>query len=98
MSFCRISEYAWISLPPDFKGDPSKNIWGKSVDERTQGRWLVEGYQRAMSEWPWMGVMFVWNLNYQSIVGQGDEKWGFGYLRPDYTGRPAFAALAAMPK
>src|SRR6266542_3148139 len=55
-----ISEYAWISLPPDFKGDPSKNIWGKSVDEQTQARYLVEGYERAMSEWPWMGVMAVW--------------------------------------
>src|SRR5207237_9999156 len=48
-----ISEFAWISLPPDFKGDPSKNIWGKSVDEETQGRWLVEGYERAAAEWPW---------------------------------------------
>jgi len=32
------------------------------------------------------------------VVGQSDEKWGFGYLRGDYTPRPAYTALAAMPK
>ena len=56
------SAVAMSMLPPDFKGDPRKNIWGKSVDAETQGRYLVEGYERARAEWPWMGVMFVWHL------------------------------------
>src|SRR5207237_8250612 len=38
-----ISEYAWISLPPDFKGDLSKHIWGRSVDEETLAHSPVEG-------------------------------------------------------
>ena len=40
----------------------------------------------------------VWNLNYQMAVPQTDEKWGFAVLRADFSPRPAFSALASMPK
>jgi O-antigen ligase len=87
-----ISEYAWISLPPDFKGDPSKNIWGKSVDEVTQGRYLVEGYERARSEWPWMGVMFVWHLRNPDGSPLEPATY-FSILNQDFSPRPAYNAL-----
>jgi hypothetical protein len=47
---------------------------------------------------PYVGGMMVWNLNFQIAVPQTDEKWGFAVLHPDWSGRPAFLALAAMPK
>jgi hypothetical protein len=31
-------------------------------------------------------------------VPQTDEKWGFGIIRSDWSGRPAYNALAQMPK
>ncbi|MGI8856512.1 MAG: hypothetical protein ACR2JW_12235 [Thermomicrobiales bacterium] len=37
--------------------------------------------------------MFVWNLNFQVTSGAGDEKSGYGVLRPDWSPRPAFLAL-----
>ncbi len=92
-----ISEYAWISLPPDFKGDPAKNIWGKSVDEQTQGRWLVEGYQRARTEWPWMGVMFVWYLRQPDPIPNEPANY-FAIVRDDFSPRPAYTALQQYSK
>jgi hypothetical protein len=42
--------------------------------------------------------MMVWNLNYQLAVPQSDEKWGFSLPRDDWTGRPAYHALAELAK
>jgi hypothetical protein len=46
----------------------------------------------------YVGAMFVWNLNFQTVVGPTDEKWGFGVIRGDWSPRPAYSALAALPK
>ncbi len=77
---------------------PPTYSYAQSITEQQQADWTVRLFQYTKQNYPWMGVMLVWNLNYQSIVPQSDEKWGFGYLRPDYSPRPAFSALAAMPK
>jgi hypothetical protein len=42
--------------------------------------------------------MFQFNLNFQMSVPQTDEKWGFGIVRADYGGRPAYFSLLGMPK
>jgi hypothetical protein len=44
--------------------------------------------------------MMLWNLNYQTIPGisSGDEKYGWGVLRPDFSSRPAYEAIKNMPK
>jgi hypothetical protein len=67
------------------------------ISEDTQARFLVQAVQIARST-PYIGALFVWNLNYQVVVPQTDEKWGFGVLRSDWSGRPAWGALANMPK
>jgi polysaccharide biosynthesis protein PslG len=87
-----ISEYAWLSMPADFPGDPNRNIWGENVDEATQARWLVEGYERARREWPWMGVMSVWYFREPDFRPDEPAHY-FTIVRPDYTPRPAYNAL-----
>ena len=52
----------------------------------------------ALSRQPYIGGVMVWNLNYQIAVPQTDEKWGFAVLHADWSARPAFQALASMPK
>ncbi len=71
---------------------------GWTVSDQQQATYLVALFQYARSNYPWLGAIFVWNLNFQAVVPQTDEKWGFGVLNPDYTARPAYNALAAMPK
>ncbi len=67
------------------------------ISEDAQARFLVQALQIARQT-PYIGGVMVWNLNYQVVVPQNDEKWGFAILRSDWSGRPAFFALSAMPK
>lgn len=103
-----ISEYGWISYPDnlqqtlglndaDWAAFDARNIWRDSVDEQTQARYLVEGYQRARSEWPWMGVMFVWNLRNPDANPLEPASY-FTILNPDFTPRPAYTALQEYSK
>ena len=77
---------------------PASYAYAQSITEQQQADWTVRLFKYAKANYPWMGTMFIWNLNYQAVVGQTDEKWGFGYLRGDYSPRPAYTALATMPK
>ncbi len=67
------------------------------VSEDAQARFLVGALQRAR-ETAYVGAMVVWNLNFQQAVAQTDEKWGFGLLRSDLSPRPAYNAIAGLPK
>jgi hypothetical protein len=67
------------------------------ISEDAQARFLVQAMQIARQT-PYIGGVMVWNLNFQMVVPQTDEKWGFAVLRSDFSPRPAFSALAAMPK
>ena len=65
---------------------------------RTPRRAFWSRPSRSPARRRYIGGVIVWNLNYQMIVPQTDEKWGFAVLRADFTPRPAFSALASMPK
>ncbi len=71
---------------------------GWAVSEQTQATDLVGLFQYARTNYPWMGAIFVWNLNFPVVRSQSNEVWGFGVVRPDYSPRPAYTALAAMAK
>ena len=68
-----------------------------SISEDTQARFLVQAVEMARQT-SYVGGLMIWNLNYQVAVPQSDEKWGFGVLRSDWSGRPAYFALTNMPK
>jgi hypothetical protein len=65
--------------------------------EGEQAQFLVDAFGLARS-WGWAGPMFVWNLNFAPVAGNGDEKAAFGLVRGDWSPRPAFEALRAMKK
>jgi polysaccharide biosynthesis protein PslG len=67
------------------------------ISEDAQARFLVQAFQIARQT-PYIGGVMVWNLNYQMAVPQTNEKWGFAVMRADWSPRPAFLALASMPK
>ncbi len=89
------AEYAWISLPADWTGRPS--IWGDSVSEEVQARYLVDGYVRARAEWPWLSTMFVWAFKWPASAPRDprDPTPYFAIVQPDYRPRPAYHALAS---
>jgi hypothetical protein len=70
------------------------------VSERQQADYTVRAFEYANRNWPWLGVMFLWNLNYAAIPGiaPSDEKYGWSVLRADGSARPVFDAVKSMPK
>ncbi|UCG23380.1 MAG: O-antigen ligase family protein, partial [Chloroflexota bacterium] len=66
------ANWGWNSLPETWQGEPS--IWGQ-VDEEDQAQWTVTALERARSEWPWMGIMFL--ENWQPDEPPDDPHWGF---------------------
>jgi hypothetical protein len=69
----------------------------KYITEEQQALFLVQAYKMARQT-PYVGAMFQWNLNFQLSVPPTDEKWGFGIVRSNYAGRPAYFSLLGMPK
>ena len=79
------TEFGWGVDPSPKSGyDYEKNI---SPD--LQSQWLVGAYQWAKAQ-GYVGAMFLWNLDFMDM---GNETGAFHVV-----GRPAFDALAAMPK
>jgi spore germination protein YaaH len=88
-------------------GDANKQIWPtefgwgvdpnpkpgyeyeKFITEAQQAAWLVTAYQ-MMKGWGWVGVAILWNLDFMDM---NNETGAFHVLN-----RPAFGALAGMPK
>jgi hypothetical protein len=69
----------------------------KYITEDQQALFLQQAYTMARQT-PYVGAMFQWNLNFQLSVPRTDEKWAFGIVRADYSGRPAYFRLLGMPK
>lgn len=90
-----ITEFGWASGP-----NPAPE-YGYAVDnsEQDQANYLVRAFQIAR-ERGYIGPMFIWNLNFAPGADGGDVqgKRVFGILNSDWSPRPAYHALAAMPK
>lgn len=95
-----LTEFGWIIEPPlqcyDHDGWPGR--WWQRVSAQTQADYLVRAYRFARTHWPWMGVMFVWNMDYNLVPWNDfcDQKGWFAILNHDGTPRPAYLALAHM--
>jgi hypothetical protein len=93
-----LTEFGWDSC----QGLPAPNGYEYCAltSEDQQAEYLVRAVQIAQQEWPWLGAMFVWNLNYAATpsIATSDEKYAWSLLRGDWSNRPAFNALKALPK
>jgi len=91
------TEFGWITRPPDrCLSDPS---WGgrqwQIVSDDKQASNLVGAYQYADAHWPWMGGMFVFNLDFNQNPSLPECEQMRYY---SIAGKPAQSALAALPK
>lgn len=84
-----VTEFGWGSGNfPEFS----------DVSEDTRAQWIVQAVQQARARYPWIGAMFVWNLNW-SVFSPSDTSWGyFSLINPDYSPRPAYNAVKYLPK
>jgi len=92
------TEFGWLVDPrqvgePGCWNDPSFSgrQW-QVVSPQQQADYLVQAYQWAEANWPWMGAMLVFNYGFSAQPGCDQMRFY------DIKGRPAEAALRAMSK
>ena len=90
------TEFGWSATPA------SEIVAGYEYSQynsdQDQATFLVRSFEKIRNEYPYVTHMFIWNLNFQQVVGPTDEKYGFGILRSDGGHRAAYDALKVMPK
>ena len=88
-----LTEFGWTTLnqAPGYE-------YGAQVSAQDQANYLVRAFEIGRTEWPWVGVMAVWNLDYSVIASPADEKTPWSVINSDWSPRPAFTALKDMPK
>lgn len=84
------TEMGWTTAPVD-----QEHAW-LAVTEEQQAAYLTGAFEKAAEEWPWLEMIAVWNLS--AGLEHADEKRGYSIVDDAYTPRPAYLALAAMPK
>jgi hypothetical protein len=73
--------------------------YGQLISPELQGQYLVRALEKGKNDYPWMGVMFIWNLNFSTLgLPPEDEKVPWAVINPDFSDRPAFTMLKNMPK
>jgi hypothetical protein len=92
------TEFGWIVEPPvNCLSSPSWSgrVW-QIVSEQKQAENLVGAYDYATANYPWLGGMFIFNLNFNVAPWITDPCEQMRYYA--VANRPAEAALTAMPK
>ena len=81
------TEFGWAST-----GSPVAGYeYATYNSEQAQGEYIKRAFE-IMRNWGWVGVPFLWNLNYNDSH-PGSELAAFGIM-----GRPAYGILQGMPK
>jgi hypothetical protein len=90
-----LTEFGWstYNVAPGYE-------YGQLISAELQAQYLVRAFEKGKNDYPWMGVMAVWNLNFSTIKGISptDEKVPWAVLNADFSNRAAFTALKNMPK
>lgn len=91
-----LTEFGWAACPG--RAAPVDAPYCALVDEQQQAAYTVRAIAYARANWPWVGVLLLWNLNYAAIPGAPyDDKAAWSLLRPDGSSAPTLDALADLP-
>ncbi len=90
-----LSEVNWNPVPaaqPDGKPIADRERFGVvTVDE--QARFVPALYERARTDWPWVGVVSVWYFKRPSDDERNQSWYYFRMVEPDFTPTPLYEAL-----
>jgi hypothetical protein len=87
-----VTEFGWPS--PEGIGEMDMTGWeyGREVSEAEQADYVVQAFHMG-DQRPWVGPMFLWNLNLAHIWGADNTFSAYSLVRPDGSLRPAYVAL-----
>ena len=95
-----LTEFGWSSD----QNPPAGFEYAEQNTEQQQATYIQQAYQQAQANYPWIGAMFLWNLDYSlksvpnSVLpnGKNSDNVGFSILRSDGSERPAYNAFKIM--
>jgi hypothetical protein len=83
-----VTEWGWCS---DFRDGGYNECAQNTYDD--QARYIVRALELSREKHPWMGVTFLWNLNFSTFQEWYTGPSHFSILHGDWTPRPAYYAL-----
>ncbi len=88
-----LTEYGWCS-------DNRLDGYDECSETTTaqQAAYTIWAIERAERRYPWIGVMFLWNLNFSTFQEWYTGPSHFSILNPDWTPRPIYTALKGLAK
>lgn len=91
-----ITEYEWASAQPPV---PAGYEWTTHLSEAQVADFYVRSIQSIRTSRPWVGAIFVWNLNWRTFADPHSNECAiFGILNSDWSPRLIYAGLRDMPK
>ncbi|HEX8597591.1 MAG TPA: hypothetical protein VF952_03650 [Chloroflexia bacterium] len=88
-----VTEYGWCS---DMREGGYEECLFNTPDQ--QGQYIVRAMQYAKKYYPWMGVMFIWNLNFSTFQEWYTGPSHYSILNPDWSPRPAYRIIKDRPR
>ena len=102
------TEFNWLrddggTLPSSCRSEYEATFGWMEVSAATQAEYLTRAFQYADANWPWMGAMFVWNLDWHNYHTWDCEAARYFSLRQHNdtaygATTPAYEALKTMEK
>ena len=86
------SEMGWNALPVDFPQEP---LFGRVTREQ-QARYTVQGLQRILEEWPWMGVVNLWLFRRVHAVNENEQMYYFSLVDREFEPYPVYDAVKSL--
>jgi len=93
-----VTEFGWPSVDHMGLMDTTGWEYARNVSEQQQADYIVRAFEIG-AERPWVGPMFLWNLNISLVYGATRPESAYSLFRPDGSYRPAYIAvrLAGLP-
>ncbi|MGI8586901.1 MAG: cellulase family glycosylhydrolase [Chloroflexia bacterium] len=88
-----LTEYGWCS-----DARPGGYDECAQTTQAQQADYTLRAIAQARSLYPWVGVMFLWNLNFSTFQDPASAESLFSILNPDWTPRPVYTAIKGLEK
>jgi hypothetical protein len=92
-----LTEFGWATenVTPGYE-------YGNNVSFEQQAEYIAGAIELSYENYPWLGVMFLWNMNFSVLWGQTDppqplhEQAAFSILNQDWSPRPSYLAVQSL--
>lgn len=77
---------------------PSGHIAFNRITEEMRAKYVTDAILMLRARYDYIGATFLWNLNFSVISPSHTDPAIYAIIGPDYTPRPVYYALKALPK